>query len=72
MNRQYAAYTSKPHIMSAHEYTPDPVLPECSGTHNARLNCHVEVGLFDCRLGISLKHFCDGEKFGMSCALGYC
>jgi hypothetical protein len=69
MNRQYAANTPEPHIMSSHEDTPDPVLSKGRRTHNARLDCDIEVGLPDGRLGIGLEHFCDGEKFGMACAL---
>jgi hypothetical protein len=45
------------------------VLPQCRGTHDARLDSHVEIGLAEDGLWVLGHDLGEGDKFGVTGAL---
>lgn len=69
MNGEYTSSTPESIIGAAKVDLPDLVLSQGRSTHNARLDCDVEVCLLELSLLMDLEEFCDCEKLCMTCTL---
>lgn len=69
IDRKNTSVSSKSIVATAVVHATNPVLPQSGSTHDARLDCDVEVGLFEFggwELGEKLG---DSEEFSMSSAV---
>jgi hypothetical protein len=66
MNIQHAARASKPFVPATEIHRPDPVLPEHGCTHDAWLNGHIQVGLFEDGDRVFLEDAGESNELGVS------
>jgi hypothetical protein len=63
---QDAARSAKPLVPAAKVHGADSILPQHAGTHDARLDCDIEISFLEFADWSFGKDSCQGDEFGMS------